>query len=474
MADVSEVSDDVDVVVVGFGIAGGAAAVEAAVTGAKVLVLERAGDAGGTTALAGGHFYLGGGTAVQRATGHDDSPEAMYEYLMAVSPDPEPTKIWAYCRDSVAHFEWLEELGVRFERSFYPEKAVIQPGTEGLMYTGNEQVWPFAERAAPAPRGHKVPVAGDTGGAALVIERLRERLSELGVEVRYDTGATELVTDDTGVRGVAWRHFAETGIIRSGTVVLAAGGFVMNEEMVAAHVPQLSEKPFVLGNTHDDGLGIRLGQSAGAATRNMDRAFVTAPVYPPAQLLTGLVINRDGQRFVAEDSYHSRTSGFVLEQPGAEAYLIVDSEHIEHPQFPLAPFIDGWETIPEMARALGIDEAALEASLRRYNTHAVEGADPDFHKSAKWLAPQDTGPWGAFNLSLGEAVYAGFTLGGLATSVHGEVLDAADTPIPGLYAAGAGAANIAQDGKGYASGTQLGEGSFFGRQAGRHAARLSG
>lgn len=473
-ADVGEVADEVDVVVVGFGIAGGCAAVEAAASGAKVLVLERAGDAGGTTALAGGHFYLGGGTAVQRATGHDDTPEAMYEYLMAVSPDPEPAKIWSYCQASVAHFDWLEDLGVRFERSFYPEKAVIQPGTEGLMYTGNEQVWPFVERAAPAPRGHKVPVAGDTGGAAVVIERLRERLHELGVEVRYDTGVTALVTDGPVVQGVVWRRFAATGVIRSRAVVLAAGGFVMNEEMVAAHVPQLSEKPFVLGNTHDDGLGIRLGQSVGAGTRNMDRAFVTAPVYPPAQLLTGIIVNRDGQRFVAEDSYHSRTSGFVLDQPGAEAYLIVDSEHIEHPQFPLAPFIDGWETVAEMAQALGIDESALGQTLRRYNEHAAKGEDPDLHKAAKWLAPQDTGPWGAFNLSLGEAVYAGFTLGGLATSVRGEVLDAAETPIPGLYAAGAGAANIAQDGKGYASGTQLGEGSFFGRQAGQHAAQRSG
>src|SRR5699024_9821649 len=163
---------------------------------------------------AGGHFFLGGGTAVQRATGHEDSPEAMYEYLMAVSPDPESEKIRAYCEASVSHFDWLESLGVEFERSFYPAKAVIQPGTEGLMYTGNEQVWPFVERATPAPRGHKVPVAGDTGGAALVIERLRQRLHELGVEVRYDTAVTGLATEDGAVHGASWRHFAETGVLR--------------------------------------------------------------------------------------------------------------------------------------------------------------------------------------------------------------------------------------------------------------------
>ncbi|REN82958.1 FAD-dependent oxidoreductase, partial [Mycobacterium tuberculosis] len=72
-------SDDVDVTVIGFGIAGGCAAVSAAAAGARVLVLERAAAAGGTTALAGGHFYLGGGTTVQLATGHPDSPEEMYK-----------------------------------------------------------------------------------------------------------------------------------------------------------------------------------------------------------------------------------------------------------------------------------------------------------------------------------------------------------------------------------------------------------
>ena len=86
-------SDDVDVLVIGFGIGGGCAAVSAAAAGARVLVLERAAAAGGTTSIAGGHFYLGGGTAVQQATGHPDSPEEMYKYLVAVSREPEHEKI---------------------------------------------------------------------------------------------------------------------------------------------------------------------------------------------------------------------------------------------------------------------------------------------------------------------------------------------------------------------------------------------
>ncbi|AYF77780.1 FAD-binding protein [Nocardia yunnanensis] len=471
---IAEWSDEFDVVVAGFGIAGGCAAVEAAGRGARVLVLERAGVAGGTTALAGGHFYLGGGTAVQKATGHADSAEEMYRYLLSVARDPEPDKIRAYCDGSVEHFDWLESLGFQFERSYYPEKAVIQPGTQGLMYTGNEKVWPYRDQATPAPRGHKVPVPGDTQGAAMIIELLVKRAAALGVEVRYETGVTNLVCGaDGAVAGVAWKNLGRTGAVKATSVVLATGGFVMNTEMVAEHVPWLTEKPFVLGTPFDDGLGIRLGVSAGGATRMMDQAFVTAPVYPPARLLTGIVVNRNGERFVAEDSYHARTSAFVLDQPGAAAYLIVDSEHMERPMFPLAPFIDGWETVEEMADALGIPCATLRSTLDRYNEHAARGEDPDFHKAAEWLQPQDQGPWAAFDLTLGKALYAGFTLGGLRTSVDGEVLRDNGSPIPGLYAAGATSSTLAQDGKGYASGTQLGSGSFFGRRAGRHAAARS-
>ena len=468
--DPSRAGTDVDVVVAGFGIAGGCAAVEAAAAGASVLILERAAVAGGTSAMAGGHFYLGGGTVVQRATGHEDSADEMYAYLMAVTPEPEPDKIRAYADGSVEHCDWLESLGFEFERSYYPEKAVIQPQTQGLMYTGNEKVWPFRDLAVPAPRGHKVPVPGDTQGAKLVIDLLERRAAELGVEVRFETGVTELLAEAGAVTGVGWRSFEHTGTIRARNVILAAGGFVMNAQMVARHVPQLAEKPFVLGTTYDDGTGIRLGLSVGAQALHMDQAFITAPFYPPGRLLTGIVVNRDGKRFVAEDSYHSRTSGFVLDQPGSAAFLIVDSAHMEHPDLPLVPFIDGWETIAEMEAGLGIPAGNVAATLAAYNAAAARGEDPEFRKHPDWLEPQDTGPWAAFDLSLGKAMYAGFTLGGLRCTADGQVQRADGSVIAGLYAAGACASNIAQDGKGYSSGTQLGEGSFFGRRAGRHAA----
>ncbi|GAB2639428.1 FAD-binding protein [Nocardioides ginkgobilobae] len=478
-ASVLDGAETYDLVVVGFGIAGGCAALEAARAGARVLLLEKAAVHGGTSSMSGGHFYLGGGTPVQQATGHEDTPEEMYKYLVAASKEPEHDKIRAYCDGSVEHFGWLEALGFEFERSYYPEKAVIQPGTQGLMFTGNEKVWPYKEQAVPAPRGHKVPVPGDTEGTRIVMDLLKERLAEAGAEVRYETGVTNLVVDDSpegggAVVGVAWRSFERTGTVRAGSVVLAAGGFVMNPDMVAEHTPALGSKLFTLGSTYDDGLGIRMGRSVGAELKHMDEPFITAPMYPPSVLLTGILVNNRGERFVAEDSYHSRTSQHVMEQPGSEAYLIVDSEHGELASYSmLVPIIDAYDTIEELETALSLPAGSVAATLARYNEHAARGEDPDFHKSPEWLAPQDTGPWAAFDLRLGKALYAGFTLGGIRVDVDGRAQRPDGSVIPGLYAAGACASNLAQDGKGYCSGTQLGEGSFFGRRAGRHAAAVA-
>ena len=350
-------SDEVDVLVVGAGMAGVAAAIEAVQAGARVLVLDRGGRLSCTSAMAGGHFYLGGGTPCQQAGGFDDTPAEMAKYLTAVSPDCDPEKIRLYTEGSVEHFHWLEALGFEFERSFYPGKSVMAPGTEGVMFTGNEKVWPYRDIAVPAPRGHQPPVPGDSGGGELVLDLALKRLDELGVEVRYDTGATALVADQDRVVGATWRSFGESGAVRAGSVVIAAGGFVMNPEMVHTFAPELEAllaRGMALGNTHDDGLGIRLGESVGGVAEHMERSFLTAPIYPPVEMLLGICVNNRGERFVAEDSYHSRTSAFVFDQPEQQAWLILDSAHMAEPAYGFQPLVDGWETVAEMEAGLGV------------------------------------------------------------------------------------------------------------------------
>ncbi|GAB3313112.1 FAD-dependent oxidoreductase [Haliea atlantica] len=472
-AEIQDWSDESDVLVVGFGMAGACAAIEALEAGASVTVVERTSGCTGSTSAASGHFYLGGGTPVQTACGFEDSPEAMAAYLEATSPTPNKKKITLYAEGSVAHFNWLEAQGIPFERSYYPTKNVVQPGRECLIWTGNEQVWPYRDLATPAPRGHKVAFDGEEGGGALALKMLSERAEALGARVIANAAVGSLLHQDGQIVGVQARRFGETLNLRArNAVILAAGGFGQNPEMVRQHVPIL-EHAYVQGSPHDDGVGIRLGQAAGGATEHMQEAFITSPFYPPEDLLKGILVNRLGQRFVAEDSYHSRSSIHCTRQPGGTVYLIVDAAIFAYPQFASLTqqaLVDGFETIEAMESGLQLPPGSLQTTLADYNRHAARAEDPEFHKHPKWLKPLDEAPWAAFDLSFGRAVYTGFTLGGLRVNENGQVLNADGNAIPALYAAGACASNLAQDSNGYASGTCLGEASFFGRRAGRHSA----
>jgi 3-oxo-5alpha-steroid 4-dehydrogenase len=473
LIDVSSVGDwdaTTDVVIVGCGAAGASAAIEARAGGATVTIFEREPTGGGSTALSGGHIYLGGGTPVQEACGFVDTAEDMYAYLMAVSPDPDQVKIRRYCDGSVEHFTWLETNGVAFDRSYYPGKHVLQPGRECLIWTGNENVWPFRDLAKPVPRGHKVAAEGD--GGRVIMGGLTASARAAGARLEPEADVCALVADAAGrVVGVRVRRGEVTTHVRAGkAVVLAGGGFVMNAEMVAEYAPVLARSVYPLGAPSDDGTSIGLGVSAGGALAHMADAFLSATNYPPESLLKGIIVNGDGERFVAEDSYHGRTASLVAEQPGGIAYLILDEVTFAQPEFGTLPFIDGWESVGAMAAALDVPAGSLARTIEAYNTHAERGLDPQLCKAPEWVQPL-VAPYAAFDASIGKAAYCGFTLGGLVTSVDGEVIDREGEVIAGLYAAGACASNLVQDGQGYCSGTSIGEGTFFGRSAGRHAAR---
>jgi 3-oxo-5alpha-steroid 4-dehydrogenase len=472
-SNVRKWDDEADTIVVGFGAAGSCAAIEARVAGADVLVLERGSGVSGTTCAATGHFYLGGGTRPQLANGIEDSVEDMFNYLMANTPKPEEEKIRLYCEDSVAHFNWLVDQGVPFNDGFYRLKHYEQPTDECLIWSGNEKAWPFSQQAAPAPRGHKVEKVGSEGGG-LVMQRLTARAQVLGVRFQFDAHVRDLVVDDKGaVVGVRYTHFKEPRFVRARKgVVLAAGGFAMDQEMLQQYCPRLADQGiYKQGNPNDDGSGIRMGLVAGGEAIHMEGALITAPFYPPEKLLKGILVNKLGQRFINEDSYHARTMGACLEQPDGIAYLITDNETFERPEIQMQELIDAWETVEEMERDLDLPAGSLQETLSDYNLHAEQGEDPGFHKYVDWLVPLNNAPYAALQCSLGKSVYVGFTLGGLRVSADAQVLSGnSGKPISGLYAAGACASNIAQDGAGYSSGTCIGESTYFGRRAGRHVA----
>lgn len=238
--DTTDWADEADVIVVGYGIAGACAALEACRAGADVLVVERASGGGGASAISCGIFYLGGGTPVQTACGYADTPENMFRYLEAVIEPTEIAPLRAFCEGSVAHFNWLEAQGVPFERTAYDGKAMFLMSTECLMSTGNESVWPFRDIARPAPRGHAVAEEGESAGGA-AMRALFARCEEAGVRVLFDSRAVALITADGGrVAGARVRRAGQSLDFRArDAVVLAAGGFSFNREMVKAHIPLL-------------------------------------------------------------------------------------------------------------------------------------------------------------------------------------------------------------------------------------------
>lgn len=469
---------ETDVLIVGGGGAGICAAIEAADAGASVVVLEAASEAGGSTAMAGGLIYMGGGTPTQKACGFDDDIEEMYKYLIQASgPDADPEKVRLYCDRTLEHYDWLTRQGVVFKPEYYPDKHTNTPNEAALMITGNEEAWPYINHARPAPRGHKPQIKGDHGGIPLMKNLLRSA-REKGVQIICDARALTVIKEGWKVVGIAARIDMQVKYIKAHRgVVLAAGGFIMNREMVANYAPRLAKGNYPNGNPNDTGDGIRIGMGAGGAGINMDEGFICTPFYPPHQFLESIIVDETGKRFINEDVYHGRLGSAILDRPDGRYYLIIDSRHFEvlkKPPMGGYPVAGTGTSIEELEEELKLPPGALVATLHNYNRFAVTAEDPTQHKNAKYLVPLDQPPYAAFDLTVGNgAIFATMTFGGLDTLPTGEVLSAEKGVIPGLYAAGRNSAGLPRCAAGYSSGMSIGDATFFGRLAGLSAATAS-
>jgi len=464
-----------EVVVVGFGSAGACAAIEAADAGAQVALFEVASGHGGTSAMAGGDIYLGGngGTPAQTENGFTDETEDFFRYMMmAGGPDADEERVRLYADGALAHFDWLQAQGVPYRRTYIPGKPVM-PGTgDCLILSGSEEAWPFSLSAKPCPRGHLPDAIGETGGFVL-LEFFAKRVQALAIEVHFDSRAQALIVDRAGcVRGLIVVIGGKSKYVKaSHGVILCAGGFVLNKTMVDQYAPQISRlADDALSGGHDDGSGIRLGQSVGGAAIHMNEMFSTLPFYPPQSHIKGILVNDRGARFINEDAYPGRIATFILDQVGDRFFLLVDDAIFEQPselsRITIAAVGDSWG---EVERELGLVEGALVSTVEIHNRFASKGEDPLFHKHSKWLKPLDEPPFAALACHLGEAFYPYFTLGGLRVRPTGEVLTVDGDAIPGLYAAGRTACGLPRWGAGYSSGMSLGDCTFFGRMAGRQA-----
>lgn len=473
-ADVAAWDMETDIVIIGFGATGACAAIEAKQSGADVKLFERNSGSGGASGLSGGEIYLGGngGTEVQRAAGFEDTTEDFAAYLkLAGGPCADDAKCDLYAQEAVNHFNWLKAQGVPYRGNYMAGKIIEPMDDTTLIWSGSEAAAPFYKSAKPAPRGHVIQHMGWGGGRPLV-DILEAKARALGVDVIVDARAMALIKDADKIVGAIFRIDNKPVFVKARKgVVLATGGFVMNEEMRRKYCPDTFKINDPIGDK-DDGTGINLGLSAGGDAIHMEQFFTTCPWTIPESHAKGVFVNIQGQRFINEDCYHGRVSRTAVDQPGDRVYLLLDSAHFEQPpefaRMTIAGTGNDWE---EVERELEMAEGTLSRTMAFYNEHAREGRDPLFDKQKPILTPLDQGPFVALELHFQNSYFSFFTLGGLKTSTDGEVLDRAGAPISGLFAAGRCTSGLPAWGHGYSSGMSLADCTFFGRQAGRKAAQ---
>ncbi len=518
-----------DVLVVGLGAAGGAAAIEAARAGAEVLVVDRFGG-GGATGKSAGIIYFGGGTELQTSAGYADSPENMFDYLrIEVGDAASEATLRAFCERSVANFEWLRRLGVPFPVSGKVSKSAYPESDCTLYFSGNELCSPYRDHATPAPRGHRPLGRGLTGH--LSAEAMRLGALDAGASLRPYSRVERLVVDGDGaVLGAVvceltaprWLAEAMELLVRYGGgisarlggvlqatlraierscerhyvrarrgVILCTGGFVFDRKLMLEHAPDYAACSMRLGTAGDDGSGIQIGAAAGGVLGKMDRCTAWRFIDPPDAWWGGILVGRSGARICNETLYGGKVGEHMIEGHGGKGTLILDAATMArgrrqvmsgNPQLYQRAFglINGYvtcrsaPTIRQLAARMGIDPDGLEASVATYNAGVRAGLD-GHGKLLDAMSAIDGGPYYAIPFDHDGLMYPTpcLTLGGLRTEgLTGQVLGADGAAIPGLYAAGRAAVGVSSNR--YVSGLSVADGIFAGRNAGRHAAASAG
>nr|WP_295083628.1 FAD-binding protein [uncultured Roseateles sp.] len=523
-------SDSADVLVVGWGAAGASAAIEARASGADVIVIDRF-SGGGASTLSGGVVYAGGGTSYQQQAGFTDTPQAMADYLKhEVNGVVSEETVRRFSEQSVANLLWLEAQGARFDARMPSYKTSYPTDGYYLYYSGNEVVpayqGPFGK---PAPRGHRVVAKGQSGAtlyAALQASTLRS-----GVRPLTQTTVRRLVREQASGRIVGvevwqlpvghektrrhqqldaliakWRLFqpgrAEAGrreqarieqelaqprLLRARrAVVLSTGGYVYNPELLMQHAPNY-KKGWAIGGAGCDGSGLRLGQSVGASTQDLNNISAWRFITPPSVWPKGLVVNTRGERFCNEQVYGAKLGYEMVEHQNGRAWLILDSS-LRWQAVRQCLFGKLWafqalpalalmfkvarkgRTLEELAQRIEVDAATLRAQVERANAAARGDCEDPLGKSADMRHEFRKGPFFAIDISITQKMFplATLSLGGLQVNeADGHVRDASGRDIPGLFAAGRSAIGLASSR--YVSGLSLADCVFSGRRAGRAA-----
>ena len=445
-----------DVVILGAGGAGLAAAIEARDRGAKTVVLEKMPVVGGSTIICGGALAFAG-TDLQEQKNVKDSKELLYKDLMTVGENMnDPVLVQAYVDNQMETYNWLKKIGVKFT---------------SLSIASGMSV----------PRAHQV-IPSDA------LKVLTDAVKERGGQIVMETSGTKLVMDEkTGkIRGViAERKGKKIAYGARKSVILASGGFSMNRELVAKFVPPMA-KARTLVSPGCNGDGLKMAWAYGADFKDMPYIKATFGYHPESKSTKerahiyykgAIIVNKEGKRFVNESISYKLLGDAALAQTDAMGFSVWDAAIKEAAKGDALAPVDQLEklgllyiapTIGELASKMGVPAQTLEESVTEYNANVEKGTDPlgrktlvaGFGKPVKIEKP----PFYAFKST---GVILG-TYGGLSINAKAQVLDIFGEAIPGLYAAGEVTGGV--HGAAYMTGTAFGKAVIFGRLAGKYAA----
>jgi flavocytochrome c len=463
---------DVDVVVIGSGAAGLAAALTARRCGAeRVLVAESEGVVGGSSRLSGG-LIMGAGTRYQRAQGIHDTPAALFhDYVQLNRWNIDTAVVQRFIERAGETVEWLGDLGVEYH--------------DQLVFGGDE----------PVPRVH-VPI----GRGQAMVDALHTACREADVDIALGRRVDRLITDTNGaVVGVA----VDDDLVSCAAVVIATGGFGNNPDKLATHFPSAAAtgNAWYIGADGSRGDGLDLGSQVDAQTTGHDRGLRLmhagfAPIYEayiPGWLV---LVNRDGRRFCDETAPYGMMD-FLVRQQGDRVFAICDRATLESAtavgvarykqmipgsskrqsphwttdvvdQMVSDGRVHSADSLDALALQLGMSAKHLVGTIDRYNRGVACGDDDEFAKDPKFLEPVAVAPF--YGVEMRPATVC-FTAYGLRTDRDARVLDNASRPIDGLFAAGECTGGVV--GAQYVgSGNSYANITVFGRIAGESAAAL--
>ncbi len=535
--------NDTDLVVVGWGAAGAATALEARERGLQVIALDRA-EGGGATAMSGGVIYAGGGTSTQKEVGEEDTPQAMFDYLkLETQGVVSDATLMKFCEDGPETIDWLKSHGVRFSGPVWKKKTSY-PNVKHFLYHSDNSLLPnYKAVAKPAARGHRGVIKKGRSAVNLGVSMtgpMTHSALAKGVQLHKKSEVRQLITDKTGrvigvkalqivadsdeyrrhgkylrraeligkiypfflpgghlAKKLAIKYAAKAAAIEANErhvryykarrgVVLSAGGFIFNRNMVEHHCKKF-RPGMPLGTPADDGGGIRLGESVGGATDRMDHGTAWRFINPPLAWSQGIIVNAKGERYVNESCYGATIGDAMVEHNDGKGWLILDDKLVKEAwrqstpgkvlpfQWQLAALnmLFGkkkFKNSDELSDKLGIDKVTLEGTLDEYKRIANGELEDPFGK-----APEDVpgleAPYHVIDVSLGARLLpcTVLTMGGLVLNEEsGQVRRDDGSEIEGLYAAGRTAVGICSHL--YMSGLSIADCVFSGRRAGRHAA----